>query len=64
MTTGKAIALIIRTFVIKVISLHFSMVYRWFVIAFFPKVQVSFNFMVSTVILEPKKIKSVIVSNS
>ena len=50
MTTGKIITLTIQTFVSKVISLHFSTVYRWFVIAIFPKVQVPFNFMVAVTI--------------
>ena len=51
----------------KVMSLLFNMLSR-FVIAFFPKEQVSFNFMAtvlqsaSAVILEPKEINSVTVS--
>ena len=36
MTTGKAIALTIWTFVNRVMSLHFNML-SWFVIAFFPR---------------------------
>ena len=63
MTTGKTVALTIRTFVSKVMSLHFNTLSR-FVIAFLPK---SKNLLISllqspsVVILEPKKIKSVIV---
>ena len=63
MTTGKTIALTRQTFVDKVMSLLFNMLSR-FVIAFFPRSS-AFNFMAqspSTVILEPKKIKSVTVS--
>ena len=62
MTTGKTIALIIRTFVGKVMSLLFNMLSR-FVIAF-DKEQVSFNFVaaIKAVILEPRKIKPIIVS--
>ena len=62
MTTGKTIALIIQTFVDKVISLLFSML-SGFVIAFLPR---SKSLLISwlkspfAVILEPKKIKSVI----
>ena len=44
MTTGKTIALTIRTFVSKVMSLPFNTLSK-FVIAFFSKEQVSFNFM-------------------
>ena len=60
MTTGKTIALTIRTFVSKVMSLLFNMLSR-FVIAF---LQRSKHFLIlgfqspSTVILKPKKIKS------
>ena len=62
MTTGKIIALTIQTFVSKVVSLLFNMLSR-FVIAFhlrskcllFSRLQSP-----SVVILEPKKIKSVI----
>ena len=64
MMTGKTIALTIQTFVGKVMSLlliHCLGLYR------FPsKEQVSFNFMaavtISSVLLEPNKIKSVTVS--
>ena len=64
-TTGKTIALTIWTFVSKVMSLLFNMLSR-FVIVFLPRskwflflcLQSSF-----AVILEPKKIKSVTVSN-
>ena len=56
MTTGKTIALTIYTFVSKVMSLLFNMLTR-FVITFLTRMQAP-----STVILEPKKIKSVTVS--
>ena len=64
MTTGKNIALTMHTFVGKEILLLFNMLSR-LVIAFLPK---SKHFLISwlqsssEVILEPKKIKSVIVS--
>ena len=63
MTTGKTIALTIHTFVGKLMSLLFHMLSR-FVIAFLPR---SKHLLISwqspsTVILEPKKIKSVTVS--
>ena len=64
MTTGKTIALTRRTFVGKVMYLFFNLLSR-FVIAFLPR---SKHFLISwlqspsAVILEPKKIKSVIVS--
>ena len=65
MTTGKTIAsTIIQTFVGKVMSLLYNMLSR-FVIAFLPR---SKHLLIlwlqspSTVILEPKKIKSVTVS--
>ena len=64
MTTGKTIALSIRTFVSKVISVLFSMLSR-FVIAFFSRSKhllISWLQSSSTVILEPKKIKSATVS--
>ena len=64
MTTGKTIALNIRTFVTKVMSLLFNMLSR-FVIAFLPRSKcllISWLKSLSTVILEPKKIKSVTVS--
>ena len=63
-TTGKTIALTIDTFVRKVISLLFNMLSR-FVIALLPKSKcllISWLQSPSTVILEPKKIKSVTVS--
>ena len=63
-TTGKIIALTIRTFVIKVMSLLFNMLSR-FVIAFLPRskhIQISWLKSPSTVILEPKKIKFITVS--
>ena len=64
MTTGKTIALTIWTFVSKVISLLFNMLSR-FVIAFLPKnkhLLISWLQSLSTVILEPKKIKSATIS--
>ena len=60
----KTIALTIWTFVHKVMSLLFNMLSR-FVIAFFPKSKhhlISWLQLPSTVILEPKKIKSVTAS--
>ena len=58
-TTGKTMALTIGTFVSKVVSLLFNTLSR-FVIAFLPRSK-RLNFMaVVTVILEPKKVKSVI----
>ena len=63
MTTIKTIALTTRTFVRKVISLLFNMLYR-FVIAFLPRSKgllISRLQSPSAVILEPKKIKSVTV---
>ena len=64
MTTGKIIALNIRTFVSKVISLLLNMLSR-LVIAFLPRSKhllISWLRSPSAVILEPKKIKSVTVS--
>ena len=64
MTTGKTIALTRRTFVGKVMSLFLNMPSR-FVIAFLPRSKrllISWLQSQSAVILEPKKIKSVIVS--
>ena len=64
MTTGKTIALTIWTFVGKVISLLFNILSR-FVIAFLPRSKcllISWLQSLSVVILEPKKIKSVIAS--
>ena len=61
MTTGKTIALTRWTFVSKVMSLFFKMLSR-LVIVFHPRskpVLVSWLQSLSTVILEPKKIKSV-----
>ena len=66
MTTGKTIALIIQTFIGKVKSLLFNMLSR-FVIAFPPRSKhllISWWQWLSTVILEPKKIQSIIVSIS
>ena len=64
MTTGKTIALIRQTFVSKVMSLLFNMLSR-LVIAFLPRsmsLLISWLQSLSSVILEPKKIKSVTVS--
>ena len=63
MTTGKTIALTIQTFVGKVMSL-FNMLSR-FATAFLPRSKfllISWLESMSTVILEPKKIKSVTAS--
>ena len=49
MTTGKTIALTRQTFVDKVMSLLFNMLFR-LVIAFFPKEQALFNFMAAVTI--------------
>ena len=62
MTTGKAIALTICTFVSKVMSLFFNMLSR-FVLVFLPRSKnllISWLWSLSAVILEPKKIKSFI----
>ena len=64
MTSGKTIALDIWTFVVKVMSLLFNTLSR-FVIAFFPRnkhLLISWLQSPSTMILEPKKIKSVTAS--
>ena len=64
MTTGKTIALSIQTFVSKAMSLLFNML-STFVIAFLPRCKrllISWLQWPSTVILEPKKIKSVTAS--
>ena len=64
MTTEKLIALTRRTFVSKVMFLLFNTLSR-FLIAFLPKTKyllIPWPQSPSTVILEPKKIKSVIVS--
>ena len=64
MTTEKTIALTIQTFVGKVLSLLFNTLSR-FVAAFFPRSKhllISWLQSPSTVILEPKKIKSLTVS--
>ena len=61
MTTGKTIALTRWTFVGKIMSLLFNMLFR-FVIAFLPRSKhllISWLQSLSTMILEPKKIKSV-----
>ena len=64
MTTGKTIALTRWTFVSKVMSLLFNMLSR-FVITFLPKSKrllISWLQSPSSVILEPKNIKSVTIS--
>ena len=64
MTTGKTIPLTRRTFVGKVMSLLFNMLSR-LIIAFLPRrkhLLISWLQSPSPVILEPKKIKSVIIS--
>ena len=64
MTTGKIIALIIWTFVGKVMSLLFNMLSR-LAIAFLPRSKhllISWLQSLSIVILKPKKIKSVTIS--
>ena len=64
MTTGKTIALIIQKFVSKVMSLFLNTL-SIFVIAFLPRSKhllISWLQSLSTVILEPKKRKSVTVS--
>ena len=64
MTTGKTITLTRRTFVSKVMSLLFNMLSR-LVIAFCQRSKrllISWLLSLSTVILEPPKIKSVTVS--
>ena len=64
MTTGKTIALTRRTFVGKVMSLLFNMLFR-LVITFLPRSKcllISWLQLPSAVILEPKKIKSATVS--
>ena len=60
MTTGKTIALTIQTFVGKVMSLLFNMLSR-FAIVFLPRSKhllISWLQSLSTMILQPKKIKS------
>ena len=64
MTTGKTIVLTICTFVGKVMSLLFNMLFR-FVIAFLPRSKrllISWQQSPFAVTLEPKKIKSIPVS--
>ena len=64
MTTGKTIALTIWTFGGKVVSLLFNIVSS-FALVFLPRSRhllISWLLSPSTVILEPKKIKSVTVS--
>ena len=64
-TTGKTTALTLRTFIGKVMSLLFNMLSR-FVIAFLPRSKcllISWLQSLSAVVSEPRKIKSVTVSN-
>ena len=63
MTSGKTIALTVWTFVCQVMPLLFNMLSR-FVIAFLPRSKLFISWLQSpsTVILEPKKIKSFMVS--
>ena len=64
MTTGKTIALMRRTFIGKVMSLLLNMLYR-LVIIFLPRSKcllIPWLQLPSAVILEPRKIKSAIVS--
>ena len=64
MTTGKTIALTLRTFVGKVLSLHFNTLSR-FVTVFLPRSKcllILWLHSPSVMILEPKKIKSTTVS--
>ena len=64
MTTGKTIALTRRTFLVKVMSLLLNMLSR-LVITFLPRSKhllISWLQSPSAVILEPPKIKSLIVS--
>ena len=66
MITGKTIALTRQTFVSKVMSLHLNMLFR-LVITFLPRSRcllISWQQSPSAVMLEPKKIKSLIVSPS
>ena len=63
MTTGKTIALTSQTFVGKVMSLLLNMLSR-LIIIFFPRSKhLLISWLQSPVILDPKKIKSVTVSN-
>ena len=64
MTTGKTITLTIWTSISKVMSLLFNML-SWFVIAFLPRIKhllITWLQSSSTVILDPKKVKSFTVS--
>ena len=66
MTTGKTTALTLQTFVSKVMALLFNTLSK-FIIAFLPRSKhllISWLQSPSTVILEPKKIRSVTVSPS
>ena len=65
MTTGRTIALTRWTFVGKIISLLFNLPF-WFVIVFLPRSKwflISWLQSPSTIILEPKKLRSVAISN-
>ena len=61
-TTGITIALTRQTFVGKVMSLLFNMLSR-LVITFLPRSRISWLKSPSAAILEPRKIKSVTISN-
>ena len=64
MTTGKTIALTRRTFVRKVMSLLFNML-STFIVAFLPRSKglvISWLQLLSAMIMEPKKTKSVTIS--
>ena len=64
LTTGETIALTLCTFVRKVMSLLYNVLSR-FIIAFLPESKhllISWLQSLSTVILEPKKVKSVTAS--
>ena len=62
MTTGKTIALTRWTFVDKVMSLLFNMLYRLVITFLLRSLLISWLKSTSAVILEPKKIKSITVS--
>ena len=63
MTSGKTISLTVRTFVCQVVPLVLNMLSR-FVVAFLPRSKLFISWLQSpsTVILEPKKVKSFTVS--
>ena len=61
-TTGKTIALTVQTFVNKVMSLLFNALSRFHNFPSKERLLISWLQSLSTVILEPKKMKSVTVS--